>query len=310
MKNKGYVLVAMAGILWGCIGFFVDNLIQKGLTPEQVAFTRLFLGFLILALYALIKTPDALKLTKKGLIYSIIIGFICQAMFNLCYFNAINKIGVSVAAVLLYTSPLFVALFSKLIYKEKIDRCKRISLLLCFIGAFIAVTGGILDFSALNFLGLLLGIGASITYACMPIISKGALSECKSITIIIYGFLFGAILMIPLAKPWTMVNYIKDTNTIFLMLGLGLIPASLAYICYVSGISTGIELSKVGIISSVELVVSAIIGWTIIGEPFSIIKFFGVCLMIVSAVVVNYPKTSETSIDMASKESLQCNKSI
>ncbi|MEW8955402.1 DMT family transporter [Clostridium sp.] len=301
MKNKGYFLVAIAGILWGTIGIFVDSLIQNGLSPEQVAFTRLFLGFIILSLYSFFTTPENLKINKPTLIYSIIIGFICQATFNFCYFNSINKIGISLSAVLLYTSPLFVALFSNIVYKEKIDKTKKISLGICFIGAFIAVTGGTFNFSSLNLIGVILGIGSSITYALMPIISKKALNHCNSLTLIIYGFLFGAIFMTPLAKPWNMFHYLGDTSTLILMMGLGLIPAALAYIFYLSGIATGMDLSKVGIISSVELVISAILGWTIAGENFSIIKFLGVCFMIISAIMVKSTEEEELNSDITSQ---------
>ncbi|WP_027631450.1 DMT family transporter [Clostridium hydrogeniformans] len=301
MKNKGCFLIAIAGVLWGTIGIFVDGLIQKGLTPEQVAFTRLFLGFIILSLYSLFTIPEALKINKSSLLYSILIGFICQAAFNFFYFNAINKIGVSVSAVLLYTSPLFVALFSSIVYKERIDKRKKISLCVCFIGAIVAVTGGVFDFSSLNLLGIFLGIGSSITYALMPIISKGALNNCKSLTLIIYGFLFGALFMTPLAKPWNMTHYLGNTSTILLMLGLGLIPASLAYIFYLSGIETGIDLSIVGIISSVELVISAILGWTIVGEDFSIVKFLGLCFMIASAIMVKSSENENLDINTATE---------
>ncbi|MCG6587482.1 DMT family transporter, partial [Clostridioides difficile] len=268
-KSKGYVFIAIAGLLWATLGLFGKFLMGNGLTSEQVAFTRLFFGFIVLGVYSSIRTPQILKISKKGIIYSVIIGIICQAMFNLCYFKAIDIAGVSIAAVLLYTSPLFLAIFSKVCYKENITRSKLFSLILCFIGAIMAVTGGRLDFQGLNAFGLLLGVLSAIAYALMPTISKNALKEFSSSTILVYSFLFGAIFMIPSSRPWEILNYAKDLDVLSCMLMLGIVPAALAYIFYAAGISKGVELSVAGVVASVELVGSVIIGCTILGESFS-----------------------------------------
>ncbi|MBH6947825.1 EamA family transporter [Clostridioides difficile] len=284
-KSKGYVFIAIAGLLWATLGLFGKFLMGNGLTSEQVAFTRLFFGFIVLGVYSSIRTPQILKISKKGIIYSVIIGIICQAMFNLCYFKAIDIAGVSIAAVLLYTSPLFLAIFSKVCYKENITRSKLFSLILCFIGAIMAVTGGRLNFQGLNAFGLLLGVLSAIAYALMPTISKNALKEFSSSTILVYSFLFGAIFMIPSSRPWEILNYAKDLDVLSCMLMLGIVPAALAYIFYAAGISKGVELSVAGVVASVELVGSVIIGCTILGESFSLGKLFGVMLMLISAVV-------------------------
>ncbi|HEM7407865.1 DMT family transporter [Clostridioides difficile] len=284
-KSKGYVFIAIAGLLWATLGLFGKFLMGNGLTSEQVAFTRLFFGFIVLGVYSSIRTPQILKISKKGIIYSVIIGIICQAMFNLCYFKAIDIAGVSIAAVLLYTSPLFLAIFSKVCYKENITRSKLFSLILCFIGAIMAVTGGRLDFQGLNAFGLLLGVLSAIAYALMPTISKNALKEFSSSTILVYSFLFGAIFMIHSSRPWEILNYAKDLDVLSCMLMLGIVPAALAYIFYAVGISKGVELSVAGVVASVELVGSVIIGCTILGESFSLGKLFGVMLMLISAVV-------------------------
>ena len=284
-KSKGYVFIAIAGLLWATLGLFGKFLMGNGLTSEQVAFTRLFFGFIVLGVYSSIRTPQILKISKKGIRYSVLIGIICQAMFNLCYFKAIDIAGVSIAAVLLYTSPLFLAIFSKICYKENITRSKLFSLILCFIGAIMAVTGGRLDFQGLNAFGLLLGVLSAIAYALMPTISKNALKEFSSSTILVYSFLFGAIFMIPSSRPWEILNYAKDLDVLSCMLMLGIVPAALAYIFYAAGISKGVELSVAGVVASVELVGSVIIGCTILGESFSLGKLFGVMLMLISAVV-------------------------
>lgn len=285
MKKKGYLFILMAAMCWATLGLFGDTLMNLGLIPEQVAFLRLSIGFLILTIYALFKDVNILKISKKGFIFALLVGLLCQAGFNMFYFNSVKTIGVSLSTVLVYTSPLFIALFSRIIYKEKIDNIKKISLTLCFIGAFIAVTNGRLDFSSLNSFGLLLGVGSSITYSCMPIISKSALKYCNSITLIIYGFLFGSILILPIAKPIDMINCLANPKALIFAVGLGIVTAALAYIFYLKGIDTGIDLSLVGVLASVELVISSILGWTILSEEFSFIKLFGVCLMMFSAYI-------------------------
>lgn len=280
---NSYAFIAMAGILWSTLGLFGDMLMNRGLSSEQVAFTRLFIGFIVLSLYSLIRRPEVLKINLKGLLYCGAIGIICQGLFNKCYFKAVEVTGVSVAAVLLYTSPLFLAVFSKIVYKEKMTRAKIISLILCCVGAIMAVTGGVLDLEGINTYGIIMGIMAAITYALMPIISKNALKEFSSETILIYGFLFGAMFMIPSAKPIEMVRFVIDMNVLPYMVLLGVFPAAMAYIFYAEGIARGCELSIVGVVASVELIAASIIGWTVVGEVFTIGKVIGVAIMFISA---------------------------
>lgn len=280
---NSYVFIAMAGILWSTLGLFGNMLMERGLSSEQVAFTRLFIGFIVLSLYSLIRRPKVLKINLKCLLYCGAIGIICQGLFNKCYFKAVEVTGVSIAAVLLYTSPLFLAVFSKIVYKEKMTRAKIISLILCCIGAIMAVTGGVLDLKEINTYGIIMGIMAAITYALMPIISKNALKEFSSETILIYGFLFGAIFMIPSAKPVEMIGFVTDMNVLPYMILLGVFPAAMAYIFYAEGIARGCELSIVGVVASVELIAASIIEWTVVGEVFTIGKAIGVAIMFVSA---------------------------
>ena len=280
---NSYAFIAMAGILWSTLGLFGNILMERGLSSEQVAFTRLFIGFIVLSLYSLIRRPEVLKINLKGLLYCGAIGIICQGLFNKCYFKAVEVTGVSIAAVLLYTSPLFLAVFSKIVYKEKMTRAKIISLILCCIGAIMAVTGGVLDLEGINTYGIIMGIMAAITYALMPIISKNALKEFSSETILIYGFLFGAMFMIPSAKPVEMVGFVTNMNVLPYMILLGVFPAAMAYIFYAEGIARGCELSIVGVVASVELIAASIIGWTVVGEVFTIGKAIGVAIMFVSA---------------------------
>ena len=284
-KNKTcYIYIALAGVIWSTLGLFGSILMSGGLSSEQVAFIRLFIGCIVLAIYSAIRKPELLKISKKGLLYCMAAGVMGQGLFNMSYFKSVELVGVSIAVVLSYTSPLFLALFSRIIYGEKITPVKMVSLILCFVGSVMAVTGGRLDLSGLNVYGLIMGVVSAIAYALIPTISKNALKEISSETLLIYSFMFGAIFMIPSAKPIEMLKFATDMNVMPYMLLLGMFPAAIAYILYATGISRGAELSVVGVVASTELIGGTLIGWILIGEPFSIGKIIGVAIMIISTI--------------------------
>ena len=88
MKKKGYLFVLMAAMCWATLGLFGNTLMSLGLIPEQVAFLRLFVGFLILTIYALIKNPTILKINKKGFIFALLVGLVCQIALAILVQNA------------------------------------------------------------------------------------------------------------------------------------------------------------------------------------------------------------------------------
>lgn len=290
MKSNyfGYLQIAVAGFFWATLGIFTNGLYAAGMTSPQISFLRLLLGAIFMTLYCLVKDRSALKITKKGLLVCVLLGLFCQAFFNLCYVNAIGNVGISVSAVLLYTSPIFMAILSKLCYQEKINTYKIISLALTVIGAYLAATGGILQAGTLNGIGILFGLGAAISYASMPFISKSALTENKNVSVVLYAFLFGALFLFPFTKPVEMVSYLTNWTVLWNILGLGLFPACLAFLFFYSGISKKIEFSIVGIFSSTELIFSQIFGWTLFQEEFTLLRLVGVLIMFASAFVVLY----------------------
>ena len=59
----------------------------------------------------------------------------------------------------------------------------------------------------------------------------------------------------------------------------------MSYIVYSKGILKDVELSIAGVVASIELVLLVIIGWTLLGEDFSVVKLFGVLFMVVSTFI-------------------------
>lgn len=306
MKTKiGYVYILLAGIFWSTLGFLVSKISSHNFGSEEIGFFRMVGGFIIITIYGKLTMPTMFKITKKGILYVLGIAVFCQFIFNIAYMNSICMVGASMAAVLLYVSPVFVAIFSRFLYKEKINRIKLVSLVFCVVGAFFAVTGGSVEVENLNLLGIFAGIMAAITYAMLPMFNKRALKEMDNITMTSYAFLIAAILMSFRINPVETISKIDSIRVFVYIASIGIIPSAMAYIVYSMGIAKNVELSIAGVVASVELVFSVIIGWTLLGEDFSIIKLVGLLFMIASTFIA--VKAIEPEKDQL-EDNLDCEK--
>lgn len=284
--NKiGYMYILIAGLFWSILGFFVTKLTECGFTSFEIIFFRLGIGFISIAIFAKLRRPELLKIKRNMYIYVVLIAIFVQVVFNIFYLKAINSVGTSTAAVLLYTSPLFVALFSKLIYKERINFLKIISLIVCFLGAFITVTEGKLNYENLNLLGIVFGIIAAIAYSLFSIFGKKALEEMDNLTMIAYSFLIGALIILLKIDVLHMISCINNLKAVLLIIAFGVITGALAYISYSIGVKKGVELSVAGVLASVELIFAVLIGWTLLGEQYSFIKLIGIIFMAISMII-------------------------
>ena len=287
---KGYLMIALAGCLWGTIGLFGKLLFSYDLQPKLVVFCRLFVGFLIMLLIIYFKDKNLLKIDKRGLKYTALIGFFSQALFNLLYFETIERTTIATAVILLYTAPIFLAIMGRMFYKELFTPIKISALLLCVVGCFLTVTGGAMSTLNINTLGVLMGIGAGFSYALVTIISKAIIDDYHPLTIILYSFLFGWIFLVPFSNPLELIHLKYSFPIVASILGLGFVPTVLSYILYITGLSYGVEASKAGIICSLEIVISVIISALLFKEVIVGFKLLGIILSLGSIFIIKFDK--------------------
>lgn len=103
-------------------------------------------------------------------------GICSLVFFNYCYFNAMQQTSLAVAALLLYTAPVFVMLMSLVCFGEAFTRTKALALLLTFSGC-ACVTGVFGSSVTLTLSGLLYGLGSGFGYALYSIFGKYAVLQ-------------------------------------------------------------------------------------------------------------------------------------
>ena len=290
-KNLYSLLIIIAGSFWGLTGLFVRWFSAHEISSIQTVIIRSSTTVIILGVYLLIADRKNLKINIKDIWLFAIMGLCSVTGFNLFYFKSILELqSMSVASVLLYTSPVFVTVLAAVFYKEKITVIKCISVLLTFIGCFL-VSG--ISSSSVNFspIGIIFGIGAGLTYALYSIFGELAIRrKYHPLTIIFYMWLFGFLFTLPFADTQGLIIRVQNN---FSELGLyflfGLVSAVLPYILYTLGLQH-VPVSIASILATTEPCVASIIGVIFFSEPMTVSLLLGAIAIISSVLLINFSK--------------------
>jgi len=283
-------MVAAAATLWGTVGIQVQTLFNYNLSIQSIVFWRLFFAFTILFFFVFFTDKKRLIIDKKGLIYLALMGLFSQLLFNLFYFTCIQKTTVAIAVTLLYSAPIFIAIMARIFYKELFTPIKTIALFLCVGGCFLAATGGSVTVLKLNLIGVFVGIGAGFTFSLVTIISKAIINKYHQLTIIVYALGFGLLFFLPFSHPLIIFQKSLPLEVWLLISSFGVISTAIAYGFYITGISYGIEVSRAGIISTLELVVAVILSYLIFKEALWGWKLVGILTVVFSVIIVQVDK--------------------
>ena len=193
----------------------------------------------------------------------------------------------STAAILLYTSPVWIMLMSILFFHEKLDKRKLIALALAFAGC-VLVSG--ISGHGMTVTGLLVGLGSGIGYGLYSILGKIALRKYSSYTVTTYTFIFAAAGSWIINQPADMISKFSSSQDfgflIILCFLTALITAVIPFLSYTLGLES-VEASKAGIIATIEPMVATLIGIIVFAEKLTIMSGAGILLILAAVVILN-----------------------
>lgn len=287
MQKRAYLQIAASGVLWGTIGIFVRGFYELGLSSLQIVTLRVFSAAIIMLVYLLFTRPELLKIELRDSLYFIGTGILSLAFFNLCYFITIRETSIAIAVTLLYTAPAFVAIFSRVFFRENLGTKKIFSLGLTLAGCAF-VTGylpGPGNSPSIPLPWLLTGLGAGFGYALYSIFGKAALKKYHTLTIIAYTFVFASLALLPLNSFEGSGNVFSTGNFWIYLAGMGIFPSTLAYLLYTKGLEE-VEASRAAIIATIEPVVGTLVGFFIFREMLSGWQVVGILLVLAGVVLI------------------------
>ena len=186
-QGKGYAAVIAAALFWGSSGTVGKALFIGGLDVFDLIQARATLAALILAVILGLVARPLFKVRKQDWPVFVVLGGLCLAVTQACYLVAISKIQVAAAILLEYLSPIIVAVFSVLFWKERLTPGKAASILMALGGCYLMVGGYDLELLQMNRLGILAGLGAAMGMSSYSLLGEWAMHRNHPVTVLFYA---------------------------------------------------------------------------------------------------------------------------
>lgn len=279
LNAKFNIIVSM--IIWGSIGIFVREI---DLSSIEIAFLRAFIGSVFLGLVILLKRIKLdKKLLKKNIVLLILSGMALGANWFLL-FEAMKYTTISNAILSYYFAPIFIVLFSAILFKEKITSKNIFYLLVSITGLFIIMKSDGLELSyGFNHVkGVFYGLSGAVVYAIIVILNKH-IKGLSGVHTTILQLLIASISLTPFIFKNIGYNLLALNSKMWIfILMLGIVHTGIAYLLYFSAIKN-VKGKSIAILSYLDPIVAVIMAFIFLQESMNKFQIFGALLILISS---------------------------
>ena len=285
--TKGVSLAVTTAVMWGIMGIFVRNLSTIGLSNIEISFFRCFIAGVSFFLFLFIANRSILKINLKGLIICLFYGITAYGISFVSYTVSVSRIPVSIATVLMFMSPIWVAILSKFLLKEDLTKQKVLSIGICIIGAVLVTNLIGSGTTKLDIIGVLAGIINGIGVALQIILPHFLSKDYEKDTILVYGFIgatAGLAIFISPKALFSVLSVAPKSNLLINLFGIGILCTMVANVACVTS-TKYIEATTTSIISALEVVVGTIVGIVLYNEKITLLQLLGAVIIVVGAIL-------------------------
>jgi DME family drug/metabolite transporter len=268
-----YFLVLLAAVLWGTTGT-AQTFLPQNAQPLTIGASRLAIGgFSLLLIMLIMKKINFRTWPWK----TTIIAAICMAIFQPLFFTSVRLTGVAIGSVVaIGSAPIFSGLIEWIFLSMRPTRAWAMATLLSVIGCALLLLNK--DALTVNPIGVILSLIAGLGFAIYTIVSKSVLAKVEAIPAVAMTFSISAIMLMPFLFMFDS-SWVVEPSNISVVLYLGVMTTSVAYILYLKGLQK-VPSSSAVTISLGEPLTAAILSVFLVGEVLSPISWIGVLLLL------------------------------
>ena len=284
---KGVFLVGLGATSYGMLATFVKIAYGEGFTTPEVTIAQFVYGITGMLLITMFqkskKGNDVAKASTKNISQLVLAGT-SLGMTSIFYYLAVKYIPVSIAIVLLMQTVWMGVLFEMILEKKRPSTQKIISVLIVLFGTALA-TNLIQSKVALDWRGIALGLLAAASFTTTMFTANRVATHISSAQRSLYMLLGSAVIVTGFA--------IATQNTPFnfeIFMKWGIVLALFGTIIPPLLFNAGFPLTGIGlgsIVSALELPVSVLMAYVLLGEKVIFIQWIGIILIILAIVIMN-----------------------
>ncbi len=271
-----FIEIILAGVGFGFLGIFGRLAFASGITVGELLTLRFFAAAVMLWFGLLVFRRDLLKLSFRQIFISSLLGVFGYSVFSTLYFKTIQGVSIAIAAMLLFTFPIFVNLGAYFFFKEKMKSKQVLSLILSVCGMMLLLWG---DMSVNKVSSIGWGLASGIAYAIYVLVSGKVQKNVEPLSSSLYVITAAAVTLWLFHHPD--LNRMKafHLQQYYYILGISTIGTIMPLTLFLSGMQK-ITSSKASIIVMIEPVTAALAGWLILGEGLSPRQIVGACIIL------------------------------
>jgi drug/metabolite transporter (DMT)-like permease len=275
-QTLGFLFVILSGVGFGFLGIFGRLAFQSGLSVGELLSFRFVTAAIILGIASLIFKPELIKISIQQLGTSAALGVFGYAVFSTLYFKSIEGVSVPLAALLLFTFPIFVNLGSHFIFKDRMTKPQVISLIIASLGLGILLWGPLIINSLAAVIYALL---AAITYSIYVLVSGRYQKNIHPLSSSLYVIISAGIALSLFHQPSFNKISALSTQQLYIIMGIALVSTIGPLALFLAGLQR-LPSSQASIIVMIEPVVAAVAAWFILDEHLSGLQLCGAGLVL------------------------------
>ncbi|UCD96292.1 MAG: EamA family transporter [Candidatus Bathyarchaeota archaeon] len=288
---KSYLLIASASILWGTMGILAKLAFAEGIEPLALIALRLLVSSTTLGVVLSLFNRKAFQIQRVDVLWFLGFGAFAIAFQRVSYFYSVDLTTPAVAAILFFTYPVFVVIFSMIFLSEKASASTFLAAVLTLFGASLAVRAYDLGSLRTSFGGIAFGLGSSLLFVVYVLMTKKLRRTYSHYTSTFFGDVVGALLMSPiiiLSIP-NLNGFSLDLWILIISIAWG--PSLLAYLLY-SYAMKQCDAVKGSIIGVVEPISATLFSTFLLMEKLELLQVVGIITALTGVAIVISRKAS------------------
>lgn len=274
-----YSGLIVLSLIWG-LAFVAIKAVVLELSPVNLALMRWFIaGVPFLVLLPIIGRPKV-PFERKDLPRLLVVALTNVAGYHISLYYAETTISAGMSALLTSFGPIFIAILSYVLLKEKASRRVLVGLGLATLGTVVLSLGSINSTDLSSYSGIFEALFTALCYASFTVLGKPLVHKYGPATVTILAGLIGTAMMTPLLSGsffsqvgslsfdgWVGVVYLSLLSTVF------------GYLMFFTLVSRG-AVTRLAIQLYLIPVVSIVGGALLLGEAITVSVLVGGAMML------------------------------